>query len=126
MKCIRENAVIHRAYDGKLTKSVFRKTSNALKTLSYKSNHPQAHKKELCQNPIQMTGDTLQPNRSQRRRIPFPQTTILLQWLPVLIRSENSAETAFAKLTKQLLISSISPKQWPVSSSHTKSELPVA
>ncbi len=49
---------------------------------------------KLRQNPIQTSGDTLQHTRSPGRRTPLPQTTILPQWLPELIRPEGSAETA--------------------------------
>ncbi len=38
--------------------------------------------------------DTLQHTRSQRRRTSLPLATILPQWLPVLIRSEDFVETA--------------------------------
>ncbi len=50
--------------------------------------------KKLRKNPIQTSGDTRQHTRSQRRRTPLPQTTILPQWLPELNRSEDSVETA--------------------------------
>ncbi len=49
--------------------------------------------KKLHQVPIKTSGDTLQHTRSQGRRTPLPQTTILSQWLPELIRLEVSAKT---------------------------------
>ncbi len=39
------DALVRRRDNGELTTSVFRKTTNTSQMLSYKSNHPQAHKR---------------------------------------------------------------------------------
>ncbi len=45
------DVLVRRRDNGELTTSVFRKTTNILQMLSYKSNHPQTHKRS-CVKPL--------------------------------------------------------------------------
>ncbi len=52
----RLDVLVRRRDNGELTTSVFRKTTNTLQMLSYKSNQPQAHKRSC----VKTSGETLQ------------------------------------------------------------------
>ncbi len=122
--------VVRRRDDGELITSVFLKTTNTVQRLSYKSNHPQAHKRSCVKTLFKRVEIHCTTPEAKEEEFRFLKRQFSLNGCPSSFRrlcgnGQQAVQLQDLAYRKQFHVLPKCQEQSPVSTNHMESELPI-